>query len=249
MGRAACAAVAADAGLELVAAVEPARTSATIGRGPDGRRRARAFADAGVRRRRRLHGGRRGRARPCRGWRCTASTSWSAPPGSATTTSLRSRPPAPARVPATASSPPTSPSRRCVMMRLAEIAAPFFDTAEIIELHHDRKIDAPSGFAAGDRRADRRRVVATGLPDPTTHGGRAGRPRRRRAGRDPHPLGAHARDGGAPGGDLRGRRPDAHPAPGQLRPGQLHARPAPGVHAGGDRAPASPSAWAPLLDL
>ena len=32
-------------------------------------------------------------------------------------------------------------------MRLAEIAAPFFDTVEIIELHHDRKIDAPSGSA------------------------------------------------------------------------------------------------------
>ena len=34
-----------------------------------------------------------------------------------------------------------------LMMRFAEIAAPFFDTAEIIEYHHDRKIDAPSGTA------------------------------------------------------------------------------------------------------
>jgi 4-hydroxy-tetrahydrodipicolinate reductase len=34
-----------------------------------------------------------------------------------------------------------------LMMRLAELAAPWFDTAEIIELHHDRKIDAPSGTA------------------------------------------------------------------------------------------------------
>jgi len=34
-----------------------------------------------------------------------------------------------------------------LMMRLAEMAAPFFDTAEIIELHHDRKVDAPSGTA------------------------------------------------------------------------------------------------------
>jgi 4-hydroxy-tetrahydrodipicolinate reductase len=34
-----------------------------------------------------------------------------------------------------------------LMMRFAEIAAPFFETAEIIELHHDRKIDAPSGTA------------------------------------------------------------------------------------------------------
>ena len=34
-----------------------------------------------------------------------------------------------------------------LMIRLAELAAPFFDTAEIIELHHDGKADAPSGTA------------------------------------------------------------------------------------------------------
>ena len=34
-----------------------------------------------------------------------------------------------------------------LMMRLAEIAAPHFDTGEIIEFHHDGKIDAPSGTA------------------------------------------------------------------------------------------------------
>lgn len=34
-----------------------------------------------------------------------------------------------------------------VMMRLSEIAAPHFDAAEVIELHHDRKADAPSGTA------------------------------------------------------------------------------------------------------
>ena len=33
------------------------------------------------------------------------------------------------------------------MMRFAEIAAPFFPTAEVIELHHDNKVDAPSGTA------------------------------------------------------------------------------------------------------
>jgi 4-hydroxy-tetrahydrodipicolinate reductase len=32
-----------------------------------------------------------------------------------------------------------------IMMHLAKIAAKYFDHAEIIELHHDRKIDAPSG--------------------------------------------------------------------------------------------------------
>ncbi len=34
-----------------------------------------------------------------------------------------------------------------LMMRFAEMAAPWFSTAEVIELHHTRKIDAPSGTA------------------------------------------------------------------------------------------------------
>ncbi len=53
-----------------------------------------------------------------------------------------------------------------LMMRFAEQAAPYFDTAEIIELHHDRKIDAPSGTAV----ATARRMAAASqewAPDPT----------------------------------------------------------------------------------
>lgn len=34
-----------------------------------------------------------------------------------------------------------------LMMRFAEVAAPWFETAEVIELHHDGKKDAPSGTA------------------------------------------------------------------------------------------------------
>jgi 4-hydroxy-tetrahydrodipicolinate reductase len=34
-----------------------------------------------------------------------------------------------------------------LMMRFAEMAAPYFETAEVIELHHDDKLDAPSGTA------------------------------------------------------------------------------------------------------
>lgn len=34
-----------------------------------------------------------------------------------------------------------------LMMRFAELAAPWFETAEIIEFHHENKIDAPSGTA------------------------------------------------------------------------------------------------------
>ena len=55
-----------------------------------------------------------------------------------------------------------------LMMRFAEMAAPFFDTAEIIELHHDEKVDAPSGTAV----ATAQRMAAasdTWAPDPTQH--------------------------------------------------------------------------------
>jgi 4-hydroxy-tetrahydrodipicolinate reductase len=53
-----------------------------------------------------------------------------------------------------------------VMMRLAEIAAPYFDTAEIIELHHDGKGDAPSGTAMAT--ADRMAAASDEwAPDPT----------------------------------------------------------------------------------
>ena len=34
-----------------------------------------------------------------------------------------------------------------LMMRFAELAAPLFDSAEVVELHHDEKLDAPSGTA------------------------------------------------------------------------------------------------------
>ena len=53
-----------------------------------------------------------------------------------------------------------------LMMRFAELAAPWFDTAEVIELHHDEKIDAPSGTAL----ATAQRMAAASshwAPDPT----------------------------------------------------------------------------------
>ena len=39
-----------------------------------------------------------------------------------------------------------------LMIYLAKLAAPFFDAAEIVELHHDRKVDAPSGTALATAR-------------------------------------------------------------------------------------------------
>ena len=40
-----------------------------------------------------------------------------------------------------------------IMMHLAKIAGKYFDHAEIIELHHDRKVDAPSGTSLMTARA------------------------------------------------------------------------------------------------
>lgn len=53
-----------------------------------------------------------------------------------------------------------------LMMHFAELAAPFFDTAEVIELHHEHKVDAPSGTAisTAERMA---KASGTWLPDPT----------------------------------------------------------------------------------
>jgi 4-hydroxy-tetrahydrodipicolinate reductase len=55
-----------------------------------------------------------------------------------------------------------------LMMRFAELAAPYFDSAEIIELHHDEKIDAPSGTAISTAK---RMAAASGewTADPTQH--------------------------------------------------------------------------------
>ena len=39
-----------------------------------------------------------------------------------------------------------------LMVHMAKIAARFFDAAEIIELHHDKKVDAPSGTALATAR-------------------------------------------------------------------------------------------------
>ncbi len=54
-----------------------------------------------------------------------------------------------------------------LMMHFAELAAPWFDTADVIETHHDAKVDAPSGtaMATAERMAA---ASATWADDPTT---------------------------------------------------------------------------------
>ena len=65
-----------------------------------------------------------------------------------------------------------------LMMRFAELAAPHFSTAEVIEYHHDAKVDAPSGTAT--HTAERIAAAsADWADDPTRHevlpGARGGR--------------------------------------------------------------------------
>ncbi|MGA0866322.1 MAG: 4-hydroxy-tetrahydrodipicolinate reductase [Candidatus Nanopelagicaceae bacterium] len=54
-----------------------------------------------------------------------------------------------------------------LMMHFAAMAAPYFESAEIIELHHPRKVDAPSGTARRTAEIiDGARKAAASLPMP-----------------------------------------------------------------------------------
>jgi 4-hydroxy-tetrahydrodipicolinate reductase len=57
-----------------------------------------------------------------------------------------------------------------LMMRFAEQAAPFYESAEVIELHHPGKADAPSGTAVNTARriAAARTAAALALPPDAT---------------------------------------------------------------------------------
>jgi 4-hydroxy-tetrahydrodipicolinate reductase len=85
-----------------------------------------------------------------------------------------------------------------LMMRFAAEASRHMAKAEIVELHHDRKVDAPSGTAA-------RTAELMG-------------------GDGADPLRAPAGPGRPPGGDPGGRRADAHDPPRLDGPHLVHAR-------------------------
>jgi len=58
-----------------------------------------------------------------------------------------------------------------LMMRFAAVAAPFFESVEVIEMHHPAKIDAPSGTATRTAEliaAARETAGSAALPDATT---------------------------------------------------------------------------------
>jgi predicted RNA-binding protein with RPS1 domain len=142
----------------------------------------------------------------CRGWRCTASTPWWAPPVSPTTTSPCSESSFGRRRPQLRDRPNFAISA-VLMMRFAEMAAP------VVRHRRDhRTAPRPQGRRAvghGDdhRRAHGGRVTVGRLrprPDRPTRCTRVpaavSGPRRH-----PRPFGADAGHGGPPGGDPRSR--------------------------------------------
>jgi 4-hydroxy-tetrahydrodipicolinate reductase len=98
-----------------------------------------------------------------------------------------------------------------LMMKFAEQAAPYFDTAEIIELHHNAKADAPSGTAV----VTAQRMAASSnswAADPTTHEVYPGA----RGGEGPAGIRIHSVR-------MVGMTADSDHPTRQLRPRQLHA--------------------------
>ena len=98
-----------------------------------------------------------------------------------------------------------------VLMHLARIAAPHFDAVEVIELHHDGKVDSPSGTAVATAQTAARSARPRLLAPHVRPRGVAGRARGG-AWRGRAALGTAAGPGRAPGGDLRRRGPDADAA-------------------------------------
>ena len=116
-----------------------------------------------------------------------------------------------------------------LMMQFAAQAARYFDSVEIVELHHPNKADAPSGTAR--RTAELVAAARQGMPampDATSSAlDGAGRRARRRRRRRPGARGAPGRPRRAPGGAARRVRRVVDDPARQLRPGLLHAgRPA-----------------------
>ena len=252
MGSTVCEAVAADPDLELVAAVDPLHAGIDLRRVADVDTHlqvasaSEALVDAGAEVVVDFTVADAARAATSPSPPSTACTPWSARPGSPRPTS-------------TAIAARRSPRARCLvaanfaigavlMMRFAELAAPWFETAEIIELHHDGKIDAPSGTAmrTAERMAAPRRTGPTTPPRPCASTGARG-------GEGPGGIPIHSvRLRGPlrpPGGAARHVRPEPHHPPRHLRPHLLHARRPPRRQARRTNAPASPLGLEPLLDL
>jgi 4-hydroxy-tetrahydrodipicolinate reductase len=155
MGAAVCAAVRADPELELVAAVDPAYAGTALGPGglvaaPGPEALAEAGAEVAV--------------DFTLASAVAANAAWCAAHGVHAvigTTGLSAEALAEmgksfAPGPANCVFAPNFAIGAVLMMRFAELAAPWFETVEVIELHHDGKLDSPSGTALQTAR----RIVA-----------------------------------------------------------------------------------------
>jgi 4-hydroxy-tetrahydrodipicolinate reductase len=105
-----------------------------------------------------------------------------------------------------------------LMMRFASQAARFFESAEIIELHHANKMDAPSGTAlrTASMIGEARAKAGLGAPPDATKQEMSGA------------LGTSIGLGGSPGSPVRRPRRDTDDPPRLPRPRVLHARRPPG---------------------
>ena len=131
-----------------------------------------------------------------------------------------------------------------LMMQFAAQAARYFESVEIVELHHPDKADAPSGTARRTAELvaaarERGRAGADAGRNDGCPGRRARRGRRRGAGA----LGAGPRTGGAPGGPARYVGGDPDDPARLLRPRVLHAGRAARGPRGRPTGPGSPSGW------
>ncbi len=112
-----------------------------------------------------------------------------------------------------------------LMIHLAKVAAPFFDYADLTEMHHEAKIDAPLRHRPGDsargggRQSGRRRVRQR----PRRKAANPQHPRRRLR-RRKRPQRTDARTHGAPRTDARRAGADADNTPRLHQPRELHAR-------------------------
>jgi 4-hydroxy-tetrahydrodipicolinate reductase len=175
MGAAVCAAVRADPELELVAAVDPAYAGTTLepaglvaAAGPD----ALAEAGAQVAVDFTLASAVAANAAWCAAHGVHAVIGTTGLPAEALAEMDKSFGPGPANCVYA----PNFAIGAVLMMRFAELAAPWFETVEVVELHHDGKIDSPSGTALQTARriAAARAAARPGAGAPTTGTGDQG---------------------------------------------------------------------------
>ena len=109
-----------------------------------------------------------------------------------------------------------------VLKKLAEQAAALFDYVDVVEAHHEMKIDAPSGFSLAVARG-MREARGSDFPTQRNHRAPSARNSRRRRGRREHPQPATPRAQRPSRGDPGRGRPDPEHPTRYAGPRLLHA--------------------------